>query len=195
MTDLPIARQPAPGSPARLVTAAGLLAAGPVAWSALPVAGARPGTRAALLVAACCAVLAVLQVATGRIHVSDEAFGSAVTRAAQRIAVVVGAAPWAEIMIVAALALEALHRARPWHTAVLSAALIAFLLAVHCAESRAPLRVLRVQLPLLAAGAGLIVLAAGAAALPALGTGPAAVLLRVLAALAALVVGALAVPV
>jgi hypothetical protein len=194
VTDLPIAEQP-PGSPARLVTAAGLLAAGIVAWSAIPVAGARPGTRAALLVAAGCAVLAVLQLAVGRIHVSDEAFGSVAIRTAQRIAAVVAAAPWAEVMIVAALALEALHHARPWHTAVLAAAVLAFLLAVHCAETRAPLRVLRVQLPLLAAGAGLIVLAAGAAALPPLGTGPAAVLLRVLAALAALVVGALALPV
>jgi hypothetical protein len=195
VTDLPIAQQPPPGSPARLVTAAGLLAAGIVAWSAIPVAGARPGTRAALLTAAGGAVLAVLQLAVGRVQASDEAFESGVVRVAQRITAVVGTAPWAEVMVVAALALEALHRARPWHTAVLGAALLAFLLAVHCAESRAPLRVLRVQLPLLSAGVGLIVLAAGAAALPALGTGPAAVLLRVLAALAALVVGALAVPV
>jgi hypothetical protein len=194
VTDLPITQQP-PGSPARLVTAAGLLAAGIVAWSAIPVAGARPGTKAALLVAASCAVLAVLQLAVGRVQVSDEAFGSVVMMTAQRVAAVAAAAPWAEVMIVAALALEALHRARPWHTAVLAAAVIAFLLAVHCAETRAPVRVLRVQLPLLAAGAGLIVLAAGATALPPLGTGPAAVLLRVLAAVAALVAGALALPV
>jgi hypothetical protein len=194
VTDLPITKQP-PGSPARLVTAVGLLAAGIVAWSAIPVAGARPGTKAALLVAASCAVLAVLQLAVGRVQVSDEAFGSVVIMTAQRIAAVVAAAPWAEVMIVAALALEALHRARPWHTAMLAAAVIAFLLAVHCAETRAPVRVLRVQLPLLAAGAGVIVLAAGATALPPLGIGPAAVLLRVLAAVAALIVGALALPV
>jgi hypothetical protein len=189
------AQQPPPGSPGRLMTVAGLLAAAIVAWSAVPLAGGGPGTRVALLAAACCAVLSVLQLAVSRVQIGDDVYGSLAAQAARRMAAVVSAAPWPEAMMIAALALEALHPARPWHTAVLAVAVIAFLLAVHCAESKAPPRVLRAQLPLLAAGVGMTVLAAGAAALPGLGTGPAAVLLRVLAAVAALIVGALAVPV
>jgi hypothetical protein len=92
------------------------------------------------------------------------------------------------------LVLEGLHRSRPWHTGLLGAALLAYLLAVHLAESRARLAVLRPQAPLIAAGLGLLALAAGAAALPA-ETGSAASLMAVLAALAAVVVAGLVVPV
>jgi hypothetical protein len=54
--------------------------------------------------------------------------------------------------------------------------------------------VLRPQVPLIAAGLGLLALAAGAAYLPA-ATGSTADLMAVLAALAAVVVGGLALPV
>jgi hypothetical protein len=195
--DLPIGAdpQPRPGSSVRLITAAGLLAAGIVAWSAIPLAGAEAGARLALLAAIGCAALSVLQLVLGRVESPEPAvFTPVLAQAGRQIVAAVAAAPWPEGMIIAALALEALHRPRPWHTAVLGAALIAFLLAAHCAESGAPLRVLRPQLPVLAAGAGLLALAVGAAALPGLGTGPAAVLLRVLAAIAALIVGGLALP-
>ena len=43
--------------------------------------------------------------------------------------------PWAEGVTLGALALEAFHPARPWHTAVLGVALLAYLLATHLAES------------------------------------------------------------
>jgi hypothetical protein len=195
--DLPIRadQQPRPAGSVRLITASGLLAAGIVAWAAIPMAGAEAGARLALLAAVGCGILAVLQLVLSRLEPPEPAvFTPVLGQLAHRISAAVLAAPWPEGMLIATLALEALHRSRPWHTAVLGAALIAFLLAVHCAESGARLRVLRPQLPLLAAGAGLLVLAVGAAALPGLGTGPAAVLLRVLAAIAALVVGGLAVP-
>jgi len=61
---------------------------------------------------------------------------------------------------------QALHPARPWHTALLGLALLAFLFAVHLAETRAEPAVLRGQLPLIAAGVGLMALSIGAAALP-----------------------------
>jgi hypothetical protein len=51
--------------------------------------------------------------------------------------------PWEEGAVLAIVWLEALHRSRPWHTAVLGAALIAYLLATHLAESDASPRVLR----------------------------------------------------
>ena len=99
--------------------------------------------------------------------------------------------PWAEGLVIAVLVLEALHRPRPWHTALLGVALVAYLLAVHLAESAARPAVLRPQAPLLAAGLGLLVLAAAAAMLPA-ETGTAAELMAVLAAVAAVAVGGLA---
>jgi len=99
--------------------------------------------------------------------------------------------PWAEGLVIATLVLEALHHSRPWHTGLLGAALLAYLLAVHLAESRARLAVLRPQAPLLAAGVGLLALAVGAAMLPAT-TGSAADLMAILAALAAVAAGGLA---
>jgi hypothetical protein len=97
-------------------------------------------------------------------------------------------------MIVAVLALEALHPARPWHTALLGAALLAYLFAVHLAETRARLSVLAPQLPVLAAGVGLLALAVGAAALPGLPHGTTSLVIRAVAVAAAVIVAAMAVP-
>jgi hypothetical protein len=185
---------PRAGLSARTLTAAALLAAVIVTWSAVPLAGARAGARPALLAGAGCAILSVLQLAVSGRQVGEPLFEPLLARAARRALAVVAAVPWAEGMIVAVLALEALHHSRPCHTAVLGAALVTFLLAVHCGESGGPARALRPALPLLAAGAGLLVLAAGAAALPPLGTGPGSVLLRALAAIAAVIAGGLALP-
>jgi hypothetical protein len=196
LDDRPIRQDllPRAGLSVRALTAAGLLAAALVAWSALPLASARAGARPALLAGAACAILSVLQLAISSLEIPEPIFDSLPVRVGRGVLAIIAAAPWAEGVTVAVLVLEALHHSRPWHTAVLGAALVAFLLALHCGESRASARVLRSQLPLLAAGAGLLVLAAGAAALPPLGTGPGSVLLRVLAAIAALIAGALAVP-
>ncbi len=104
-------------------------------------------------------------------------------------------APWADGVVVAVLGLEALHRSRPpWHTAVAGAVLLAYLLGTHLAETGQRPGSLRPQLPLLAAGLGLLALVTAAAALP-VGTGTAAAWLRVLAVAAAVIIGALAVPV
>ena len=102
--------------------------------------------------------------------------------------------PWAEGMVVAVLVLEALHRSPPWHTGLLGAALLAYLFASHLAESRARPAVLRPQAPLIAAGLGLLALAVGAAALPS-GTGSAAEVLALVAAVAVIAVAGLAIPV
>ena len=83
--------------------------------------------------------------------------------------------PWAEGVVLGTLLLEALHPARPWHTAVLGVALIAYLLATHLAESAGSrgeaAAVLRGQAPVLAAGLGLLVLAAASACCPRPGPG------------------------
>ena len=100
---------------------------------------------------------------------------------------VLRAIPWAEGTVIAVLALEALHPSRPWHTGLLGVALLAFLFAVHLAESDARPAVLRPQLPVLAAGLGLLVLGCGAALLPAAGMSAASGWLRVFAVVAAIV--------
>jgi hypothetical protein len=178
---------------ARTTGAAGLLAAACVAWSALPL---RHGALAAVLLAAAiaCAVLSLARLALGPVRGEDSAYLNPAQRAALNVAEMARSWPWAEGMIVAVLVLEAQHRSPPWHTGLLGAALLAYLFASHLAESRARPAVLRPQAPLIAAGLGLLALAVGAAALPS-GTGSAAEVLVLLAAVAAIAVAGLTIPV
>jgi len=81
--------------------------------------------------------------------------------------------------------LEVLHPARPWHTAALGAALTAYLLITHIAESGADVGpLLRRQAKLLAVGACLLALGAGFAMIPASAPGAGSAILRVIAAAA-----------
>lgn len=102
--------------------------------------------------------------------------------------------PWEEGAVIAAMWLEVLHPSRPWHTAVLGAALLAYLITVHLAESGASPASLRPQAPVLAVGACLLALGAGAAMLPAVTPGAGSALLRVVAALAVVLAAALVLP-
>lgn len=103
--------------------------------------------------------------------------------------------PWQEIAVAALVLLEVLHAARPWHTAALGAATVAYLLAVHVAESGAQAgRLLRGQAKVLIAGACLLAIGAGAAMLPGTGPGAGSALLRVLAAVAVIAAAALVLP-
>jgi hypothetical protein len=181
------------GATAWRAGAAGVLAAACVAWSAVPLNGAK-GIAAAIVPAA--AVFAALSTARLALGVASAEPGNLLNpgeRLGRTVADLLRTVPWAEATVIAVLVLEALHRSRPLHTGLLGAALLAYLLAVHLAESRARPAVLRRQVPLLAAGLGLLVLAVGAASLPA-ETGSSASLIVVLAALAALVVAGLVVP-
>jgi hypothetical protein len=175
--------------------AAGLLAAACVAWSASPLAGGGSGTRPALIVGISCAAAAVFRLAAGDWVPPADVFENLVVRTGRLLLEALRAGPWAEGTVIAALALEALHHSRPWHTGLLAVALTAFLFAVHLAESGARPAVLRPQLPVLTAGFGLLVLCCGAALLPAAGTGAASGWLRAFAAVAAVAAGALALPV
>ncbi len=102
--------------------------------------------------------------------------------------------PWEEGALIAILWLEVLHPSRPRHTAVLGAALIAYLLATHLAESAASLGALRPQVRVLAVGAGLLALGAGAGMLPEVGPGAGSALLRLVAAGALIAAAGLALP-
>jgi hypothetical protein len=181
---------------ARAVTASAVamlavtvLAACAVAWAAVPMRSAHPGARPVLAVAVACACLAVLRLGAAMLGSRagaerSESGVAAWTRSA------LSALPWAEIMTVAMLALEALHPSRPWHTAVLGVIVLAFLLVLHLAESGARPAVLRPLLPLIAAGLALAALSVVAATLSPSG-GP----IVVIAAAAAVTVAVLALPV
>jgi hypothetical protein len=187
-------------STARLVTAAALLGAGCVAWAAAPAGAAGGAAPAVIALAACCVAGSVARLATASVRRPDTSgYPGPLARLGAWSLDTVRRLPWAEAATLAVLALEALHPAWPWHTAMLGAALTAYLFAVHLAESTSgpgeSAAILRSQAPVLAAGLGLLVLAAGSALLPAAGTGPAGAALRTAAAIAAVIACALALPV
>jgi hypothetical protein len=178
--------------PWRTAAVCALSAAFTIWWAAAPLQGGRAGTRIALITAITAGLLSLAQVASARPRRHDPA-----TRwhPAELLATLAWAGPWAEVLLVAVLVLEALHPARPWHTGVLGVAIVTFLLAANLAETHSRPSALRYQLPVLAAGLGLLVLAVAAAAVPALTPGPAATAARIAAVVAAVIAAALAVPV
>ncbi len=183
--------------PASGLAAAAVLAAGVIFWAAFPLSGS-VDMRLALAVAIVGGVMSVAQLAAAAItpRETDTLPGFSVgERITRQLFGLVKALPWAELMTVAVAVLEALHRGHAWHTAVLGIALTGYLLAVHLAETRASARVLRGQLPLLGIGAGLTALSVGAAALPGLPPGSAGAVVRIAAAIIAVVAAGLTVPV
>jgi hypothetical protein len=180
----------------RLTVATAALASGMTIWAALPIATGRAGTKLALIVAVITAVTSTAQVGVAAVPRMDAPdFAPFHERVAERLLAVLRVPPWPEGLLLSVLALEALHKARPWHTAFLGLALIAFLFAVHLGETHASPQVLRPQVPLLAAGLGLLALSVGAAALPGLPAGSASTLVRIVAIVAAVLVAAITIPV
>jgi hypothetical protein len=173
------------------IAAAGLLAAAAIAWAALPLLPGHPAAPIALAAAIGTAVLSVGRLALGDIERSTAGFRTTMDRILDRLLRYLTAAQWPELMLVAVLILEALHPARPWHTALLGLALLAFLFAVHLAETRAEPAVLRGQLPLIAAGVGLMALSVGAAALPGVAVTAVSLLAGAGTVLVAVVIGVL----
>jgi len=173
---------------------AALLGAGCVAWSAAPlVSGGWAGL--ALFVAIFCVVAGALRLALIAVPVPEDSFLlPGPVRFFLRVLWVLRQVPWEEGAVVAIVWLEVLHSSRSWHTALLGAALIAYLLATHLAESGSPARVLRPQTRVLAAGTVLLALGAGAGMLPAVAPGAGSALLRVLAAGALIAAAGLVLP-
>ncbi|MBV9794667.1 MAG: hypothetical protein JO016_12085 [Actinobacteria bacterium] len=173
---------------------AALLAGACVAWAAFPL---RPAGLAelALVLAVAGAVLGVLRMALASVVAPAEAFASGPERVWARFLRLIRRLPEEEGTVLAVLWLEVQHPARPWYTAGLGVALVAYLLAVHLDESRAAPGVLRRQAPLLAVGACLLAAGAGAAMIPAVGRGSGPDWLRVLASAAAVGAALLVVPV
>ncbi len=177
----------------------GLLGAACVAWAAVPTRAGGQAAPALTVLAACCVAGSLGQLATAAVRPPGPgAYPGPVRRVGMQGLHWLRRLPWAEGVLLGALALETFHPAPPWHTAVLGVALIAYLLATHLAESAGgpgeAAAVLRGQMPVLAAGLGLLVLAAASALLPSAGTGLAAGWLRAAAAVAAVLACALALP-
>jgi hypothetical protein len=187
-------------STARLVLATALLGAACLIWAATPPGSAGAAGPAVTALAACCLAGSAARLALAGVRRPDTGtYPGPLDRLGAWGLDTLRRVPWAEGTVLGVLALEALHPARPWHTALLGVALTGYLFAVHLAESSSgrgePVAVLRSQAPVLAAGLGLLVLAAGSALLPGAGTGPAGAGLRTGAAIAALLACALAAPV
>ena len=182
------------GRGAALLAGPGLLGAGCVVWAAVPLIHARYQTIA-LALASLGVVAGALRLALAEIAVPEDTYLQ--TAAVQfwiRALKVVRQVPWEEGTLVAVLWLEVLHPARPWHTAMLGAGLIAYLLATHLAESGASPGVLRPQVRVLALGAGLLALGAGAGMVAAAGPGAGSALLRLVAAGALITAAVLVLP-
>jgi hypothetical protein len=175
--------------------AALLLGAACTAWAAAPVRHIG-WANLALGVAIISVTASALRLALSEVpQPEDEYFLAAPVRAWLWFLRMLRPLPWEEIATVTLLWLEVLHPARPGHTAALGAGLAAYLLTVHIAESGAPAgRLLRRQVKVLAVGACLLALGAGAATLPATGPGTGSSLLRVLAAAAVTAAAALVLP-
>jgi len=125
--------------------AAVLLGAGCVIWAALPPVH-KGYAGFALTVAIAGVAGGGLRLALTAVPVPEESYLlSAGLRAWRAFLAVVRQVPWEEGALIAIVWLEVLHPARPWHTAVLGAGLIAYLLVTHLAESDAALATLRPQ--------------------------------------------------
>ena len=174
--------------------AAGLLGAGCIAWSAAPHVKERLATLA-LILAIVGVAGSTLRLLLARVPVPEDTFGMAAPlHAGFWLLEALRWVPWEEGAVIAIVWLEVLHPSRPWHTAVLGAALIAYLLAAHLAESGASPGALRPQVRVLALGAGLLALGAGAGMLTATGPGAGAALLRLVASGALIAAAALVLP-
>ena len=179
----------------RTILSVAVLAAVTVAWAALPLSGGAAGTSVTLVAAVGCAAASVAQLLAGSGGKQTEAaLGSLVRRTVDYVLTIVRGLPWAEVMVVAVLLLEVLHRPRPWHTGLLGVALLGYLLAVHHAEMRPSARALRAQLPLIATGIGLSAIIVGIAELRAVPGGALSPAIRVIAAIAAVIAVGLVIP-
>ncbi len=186
-----------PAARTRTIAGVALLVAAEVTWAALPLGGSAAFPSLVLACAVLAAMMSVARLADTAAADGEQSrpggYDWPWSSAWLWLTALPGRLPWAEVLAVAVLVLEALHPARPWHTVVLIFLLFWFLLAYHLAESDAGRVVLGPQLPLLLAGGGLAVLCAAAAALP--GTGAGAGWLAVLSGVAAVVAAGLALPV
>jgi hypothetical protein len=174
--------------------AAILLGVACTVWSAVPTV--HKGLAVFVLVIAICWVAAsAVRLLTASVPLPEDSYLlPALLRAWLNFLTAIRFPPWEEGAVIAIIWLEVIHPARPRHTAVLGVALLAYLLAVHLAESGASPGVLRPQVPVLAIGICLLALGAGAGMLPEVTPGAGGTLLRLVAAVAVIAAAGLVLP-
>jgi hypothetical protein len=185
---------------ARRYLAVGLLAAGVALWAGLPLNQAGQLGNPGFFLALGCAVFGTLRLVGEAAEPnlpprSERMYLPVTTKAWLGGVAALVAIPWPQLLIVVAIGLEAVHPQRPWHTAVLAVVLIGYLITLHLTESSSRLATFRPQLPLIIAGLGLTAISVGAAALRTSAGGTGSGWLAVLAAIAAVVAAALALPI
>jgi hypothetical protein len=178
----------------RYIGAVALLGAACTVWAAIPLHGTGAPGVVLLLVAAFC-------VAAGLVRLGRKDTGQreryllpgalmSLANSANDLLLRVG---WETGAAVAIVVLEAVHPSRPWHTGFLAVLVTCYLLAVHQAESAIPAAVFRGQARVLLTSLGLVVVATAVAMVPA--SAAQSGWLEILAALAAMTAGALALPI
>jgi hypothetical protein len=177
----------------KYIVAVALLGATCTVWAAVPLQGTGAPGVLLLVVAAVCVSAGLLRLARkdtghGERYFFPGMFGG-LAYAANDVLLRAG---WETGAAVSVIVLEALHPSRPWHTGLLAVAIACYLLAVHQAESAVPAAVFRGQAPVLLASLVLVVVATAVAMVPASSTQSG--WLEVLAALAAVTAGGLALP-
>jgi hypothetical protein len=180
----------------RAVLAVALLGAAATLWSAVPLGGTgRPGVLFVVLAATCVLVGVLRLVRKDAVPEERGLFAGALAGLVDWAGSLLHEVGWETGAVVAMVVLETLHKSRPWHTGALGVLLVCYLLAVHQAESTVPSGVFRGQARTLATSVVLLVVVTGVAMVPSGRTGALSGWLEVLAALAAMTAGGLALPV
>jgi hypothetical protein len=173
-----------------------LLGAAATVWSAVPLGGTGwPGGLFVVVAALCVAAGLVRLVLKDRAREEQALFSGGLAGLVDGADRLVQSLPWETGAAIGILVLETLHRSHPWHTGLLAVLVICYLLAVNRAESAVPSAVLRGQARMLATSAALLVVVTGVAMVPSARTGALSGWLDILAALAAMAAGGLALPV
>lgn len=177
----------------RYIGAVALLGAACVVWAAVPLKGTGAPGALLLVVASICVAAGLLRLVRKDTGQHEKYFFPGVIMGwAHSANDLLLRAGWETGAAVAVVVLEAVHPSHPWHTGVLAVLLAGYLLAVHQAESAVPAAVFRGQARVLLASLALVVVATAVAILPASATQSG--WLEIVAALAAMTAGALALP-
>jgi hypothetical protein len=178
----------------RYIIAVALLGATCVIWAAVPLGGTGAPGVLLLVIAAVCVCAGLLRIVRKDTDEHERyVFPGVLGGLASSANDVLLRTGWETGAAVSVVVLEALHPSRPWHTGLLAIAVACYLLAVHQAESVLPATVFRGQARVLVASVGLVVVATAVASIPA--SAAQSGWLEILAALAAMTAGGLALPI
>jgi hypothetical protein len=177
----------------RYIVAVALLGAFCVVWAAVPMKGTGAPGVILLAVATTCVAAGLLRLVRKDTGQGERyVFPGPFMRFALSANDLLLRAGWETGAAVSVVVLEAVHPSRPWHTGLLAIAVVAYLLAVHRAESVVPAAVFRGQARVMLTSLALVVVVTAIAMVPS--SAAQSGWLEILAALAAMTAGALALP-